>query len=221
MFRIATFSTSPEIMSLNLVRRGGVVFRHLQSRTARVPVINNHARSIYLAANKHLANPIVRSSYAGVIVSGKLVNCYATAAGRPKAHTGRVKAKEATKSTKAKAKKKTTKKTTKKATTPKARKPRKQRELTPEQQEKRKADALRLEIRNLKKLALDPPKRRPSSLYAVALQAKIPEVRKNHPVISEAFKVAVGEVKALPPYEQQVQFPPPPPSAARKVVFCT
>lgn len=179
------------MMPLNFVRGGSCIFRHLQSRTGRVPVITNYARNVYLVANNRFANLSAGNSHTRSILFGSLRNSYATAAGRPKAHTGKAKAKKTPASGDAK----------------KASNPRKKRELTPEQEEKKKENERKAEIRRLKTLVLVPPKKGPTNAYTVAIQDKLPEKIRTYGTLSEAFKAASREAKALSSYEQQVQCP--------------
>lgn len=175
------------MMPLNFVRGGSCIFRHLQSRTGRVPVITNYARNVYLVANNRFANLSAGNSHTRSILFGSLRNSYATAAGRPKAHTGKAKAKKTPASGDAK----------------KASNPRKKRELTPEQEEKKKENERKAEIRRLKTLVLVPPKKGPTNAYTVAIQDKLPEKIRTYGTLSEAFKAASREAKALSSYEQQ------------------
>ena len=165
-------------MTLMLARRGRVVFRRL---TSRVSFVSGNAQLVSIAASK--VSPVLSSS---CLLNGPhpaiLKSSYASAAGRPKAHTGRAaaskkpKAKAEATGTKTKAKKtkagKTAKAKAKAKAKPKPKAKSKPKRLTEKQKEDLKKKKEKEQITALKTAALTPPKRLPSSTYAIFNQEK-------------------------------------------------
>ena len=92
----------------------------------------------------------------------------------------------------------------KKKTVKKAPKKPKKKVLSPKQKEKQKADAQKLEIKELKSAIIEPPKKLPATVYSVAIQERLPALKDDYAKTSQAFKAVAEEVKALSSYEQQV-----------------
>jgi hypothetical protein len=171
-------------MTLMLARRGRVVFRHLTFTeshfpASRAPFSHDNAQLVAIFTNKAshvLSNFSLPNGSLPII----LKNSYASSVGRPKAHTGRAAAskKPASRKPKAKAeataKKKNAKKSkagktgkSKRETKLKPKAKSKSKRLTEKQKEALKKKKEREEIKALKEAALTPPKRLPTSAYAV------------------------------------------------------
>lgn len=192
-------------MSLALARRGRYVFRHLNLRdtlsvSARVPPLTRLVGHVHLATNGSHVDSVAPNGLYGSILPKILINSYATAAARPKAKTAKAKA---TKKRSASSKAGETKKT-KKTKTTKA----KSKELTEEEKEAKKAKALKEEIRELKAIALEPPKPLPHTAHVLALKDVLAK-RTKEPgkPPQQAFREAHAAVKALKPEELEVCSP--------------
>ncbi|KAL2011666.1 hypothetical protein VTN00DRAFT_4384 [Thermoascus crustaceus] len=195
-------------MSPALARCGRYVFRQLSLRgtfsvPARVSLLPSHAGRLPLAASGLLVDSVTTNGSYGSALSQTLINSYATSAGRPKANSG--KAKATTKATKKRsASSATTKKAskTKKPEKTEAKKPEKK-ELTEEQKEARKAKELKQKIKELKAMALEPPKRLSSTAHSLALTDMLAKLRGKGEgkAPQELFKEATAAVKTLSPDE--------------------
>jgi len=192
-------------MTLMLARRGRVVFRYL---TSRAPFVPGNAQLVAIAANN--VSPVLSSSCS---LNGPLPiilkNSYASAAGRPKGHTGRAaaskkpKAKAEATGTKNKAKKTKAGKTAKPKPKAKAKakpKPKaksKSKRLTEKQKEDLEKKKEKEQITALKAAALTPPKRLPSSRYAIFNQEKHafgPENLETYKNLSSMERERLGQV---------------------------
>ncbi|KAL2817790.1 hypothetical protein BJX63DRAFT_384899 [Aspergillus granulosus] len=173
-------------MPLNLVRRGGGVFRSTLARPVRIVVPQSHIKRISFVARRALPTAGTAGFPRSSLLVGDLVRSYATQ-GRPKDSTN--------KATKAKKPKK-------------AKKPVKQkRVLTEEQQARRdarkKAEERRRLLKDLKETALEPPKKLPAVARAIAISKYFPEAQKTTSTVSEAFKKASELAQSISASEKQ------------------
>lgn len=178
-------------MPFTLSRRGQCLFRHLTLRdkvpvSARLTAIPSHCRYVHQTVARR-PTPAATAVILKKRVFAPLWTNYATAAGRPKGHTGRAKAKKSSNAPK------------KDASKPKPRKV-----LTEKQKEKKAAEAQRAEIRQLKEEALTTPKK----LGDVGFLIAVAEHVKGSKGGTESFKEAVAHAKALTPSELEVSHLP-------------
>lgn len=188
-------------MPLNFIRGGGLIFRHLQCRTVRIPATISQARNLYLAANsRSSSNQFPNNNHATRrLQSGQLVNSFATARGRSEGT-----AKGTTKGT-AKGTKKTATSKSAKDTKKGSRKVDESKlKAKEEKEEKYRNNQL---IKHLKTLVLDPPKKRPTSVYTLAIQETLPRKIKEVGNTPQAFKEAVQNAKSMPAEETEVRLP--------------
>ncbi|KAH8425827.1 HMG-box domain-containing protein [Aspergillus melleus] len=188
-------------MPLNIARGGGGALRGLYlnavSRPFRVAISQPHVRRVCLATHRGPLKPIARSVPSGIL-SRQLVNTYATAS---EATTK----KKATKTTKTTEAKKATKATSekKKKTTPKKSPGRPKVVLTEKQMEAKKLRELKKQIRELKEIALDPPKNTKPSYWNVAVVDMLPEASKTQKGQDNIFTEAVELAKKISPADKE------------------
>ncbi|KAL2834545.1 hypothetical protein BJY01DRAFT_84108 [Aspergillus pseudoustus] len=171
-------------MPLNLVRRGGGVLRSALARPVRV-VPQSHIKRISFIARRPLLTTATAGFPRSSLLVGDLVRSYAT-------HSTN-KSSKGKKPTKAK---KAVKKPAKR-----------KRDLTEEQQaklaEEKKRKQSRELLKSLKETALEPPKRLPTTVRALAVGKYIHETRKTTPTVSEAFKKASDLAQSMSASERQ------------------
>lgn len=172
-------------------------------------LLPSHAGRLPLAASGRLVDSVTTNGSYGSILSQALTNSYATSAGRPKANAG--KAKATTKATKKRSASSASTKKASKAKKPKkteAKKP-KRKALTEEQKEARKAKELKQKIKELKAMALEPPKRLSGTAHSLAVTDMLAKLKGKDEGKSpqELFKEATAAVKALSPDELEVCSP--------------
>ncbi|WEW61607.1 hypothetical protein PRK78_007098 [Emydomyces testavorans] len=159
-------------MNSALARRGTAVLHRLSLHgpwwASRLALHNSNTIQLAQSASK-----------VGIsVLPLRLRNSYAAAAARPKAHTGRAAASKTPKARKAKtAATKTKKKTSRTSKTSKAKPkskadPRKKKKLTDKQKEVSEKKKQRQEIKELKVMALSPPKSLPNNPFGLVLQQK-------------------------------------------------
>ncbi|KKK16342.1 hypothetical protein P175DRAFT_0473594 [Aspergillus ochraceoroseus IBT 24754] len=173
-------------MPLNLVRRGGF-FRHLHvkdafTRPVRVIASQSHIRRVSFVVHRPFSRAsIIPNAPRSSLIVSNLIRTYATA-GRPKVSTGA----------------KTTKTKQKAAPKKKVKK-----ELTEAQKEKKKAKDFNKLVRELKKTALQPPKKLPSTPWTLAVTSKIPEAQQTTKTPGEAFKKATELAQTISAEERE------------------
>ncbi|KAF7590942.1 hypothetical protein BBP40_002194 [Aspergillus hancockii] len=156
--------------------------------------MQSQVRRICLATRGQSLRPISRTLPSSGILSQRLIRSYATA--------GDAKG-EKTKRTKSTTAAKKTKKTTKKSGESSAPKPKGRKPLTEKQKEAKKARAAKEHIKDLKKIALQEPKRLPDRPWNLAVMSKLPEAQKTHEKQADAFKAAAELAKSLTQEEEQ------------------
>jgi hypothetical protein len=158
-----------------MIQGGGGILRYLRRgdaliRATRVSIANGLVRRICLSTTHRLVNPTAKTIRPSVILSRPLINSFATTSTPDEAT-------ETTKSKSKAGKKKTTKKrssTTKAKAKPKP-KPRKR--LTEKQKEAKKAEKTKELIKQLKKTALEPPKKLIENPWNLAIATVAKEIQ--------------------------------------------
>jgi hypothetical protein len=130
-------------------------------------IANGLVRRICLSTNRQLVNPTAKTIRPSVILSRPLINSFATTS-TPDDET------ETTKSKGSKTGKKTTKTRSSKVTATAKPKPRKK--LTDKQKEARKAEKMKELVKQLKKTALEPPKKLIENPWNLAIATVAKEI---------------------------------------------
>jgi len=200
-------------MVLNLAPRGAGAFRPLHLTKVlshpRVAFIHNHARSISPATNGLLLNLFTKGISPVGVRASSLINSYATAAGHGRSKPGAQKktTKSAETGKKTVVKKNAAKNTTTKSKSKPKPKPKPKRKvLTEKQKEAKKAKEFREKVKELKAIALEPPKRLPEQPWTVTFQGVYPEAAKNNEKGVASFKAAVELAKSISPEEKEVRW---------------
>jgi hypothetical protein len=189
-------------MPLTFARRGHCVFRHLSLRvtdpvSARVSPVPSYFRRVsqLTSLRPHYLATLARSSTNRFIVR----KTYATAASRPKAHTGKAKAGAGPK--------KATKSTTAKESTSRAKK-----QLTPKQKEKKDAEKRTADIKELKEISLKEPKALPRLAWSLFVADKL---KGSTTPVKERLKAVVSQYRSLSEDELEVSV------ASLNVLYCS
>ncbi|GIJ84019.1 hypothetical protein Asppvi_002852 [Aspergillus pseudoviridinutans] len=160
-------------MPRNIIQGGGGILRYLHRsnalvRPSRVAIANGLVRRICLSTNRHLVNSTAKTIRPSVILSRPLINSFATTSTHD----------DETETTRAKGSKtgktKTTKKSSSKAKAKAKPKPRKK--MTDKQKEAKKAEKLKELVKQLKKTALEPPKKLIENPWNLAIATVAKEI---------------------------------------------
>ncbi|KAF7117549.1 hypothetical protein CNMCM5793_006601 [Aspergillus hiratsukae] len=168
------FFASLRVMPRNMIQGGGGILRYLRRggaliRPTRVAIANGLVRRICLSTNHHLVNATAKTIRPSVILSRPLINSFATTSTPD----------EETETTKSKGSKTGKKKTTKKrSSTAKAKdKPKPRKRLTEKQKEAKKAEKTKELVKQLKKTALEPPKKLIENPWNLAIATVAKEIQ--------------------------------------------
>lgn len=182
-------------MSLQWAARAGPL-RHLRlsavfSRPTRVIAVQNQLRRVCLAAKPRLATPQTGSLSALISQQSRSL-ATATETETPKAKRGRKPGS-------------TTKAKTPKKKAVKAKKPKVKKRLTEKQKVAKAARERREQIKELKGIALVPPKKLTASAWPLAVREQVAELKSGSGTSIEKFSEAISRAKSLTSDEYNVR----------------
>lgn len=187
-------------MAFMLARRSRVVFRHLNvaESSFATGLVSRPLRPAVSSSRITSSN----SGIFGTLLPSIGSNSYATAVGKPKAHTGKAKASSKPKKSATTSAAKPAKKKTVKAAKPKPKAVGRPKKAIPK--EEKKALKQKEELKALKQGVLKAPRQLPASAYTVLLTETVREKGASSN-LSDAAKQASEAYKNLPPQQRQVK----------------